>query len=116
MDSPGELGPLIRDWFLDVSDEPGFWSGVLVGVVGFAVIAFAVFTVRVWWGAVTAPYRPQSITHVTSATPAQITYRSFRALVLGLLIFACVICMLTERLRPGTLQGVLQGVLQALGL
>jgi hypothetical protein len=112
VDSPDELGPLIRDWFLDVSNEPGFWSGVLVGVVGFAVIAFAVFTVRVWWGAVTEPYRPQSITHVTSATPAQITYRSFRALVLGLLIFACVFCTLVEMLWPGTLQEILQ----ALGL
>jgi hypothetical protein len=112
VDSPGELGPLVRDWFQGVSGEPGFWSGVLVGVVGFAVIAFLAFKVRVWWGVVTAPYRPQSVKHVTSATPAQVTYRSFRALVLGPLVFACVVCTLIEVLCPGTLEGVLQ----ALGL
>ena len=110
MDALRELGYLIYGWLVDVSAEPGFWPGVLMGVAGFALTAYMMFMVRVWWGNVTAPYRPQRVTHVTDATPAQVTSKSLRALVLGLLIFTCVVCGLIEILLPGGLQGVLRAL------
>lgn len=54
-----ELATFVSDWLERVSAEPGFWSGVTIGVIGFAVTAFVVFIVRVWWEEVTAPYKPR---------------------------------------------------------
>jgi hypothetical protein len=106
MDALRELGDLLCAWFLDVSAEPGFLSGVLIGAFGLAVVAFVVFRVRVWWGSVTAPFAPLRVTHTTSETPASVVLSSCTTLVVGLLVFACIIGIVAEILRPGTWQEV----------
>lgn len=110
MEELRELGYLLRDWLVDVSAEPGFFSGVLIGAVGLAIVAFIVFRVRVWWGQVTAPFSPLRVTHTTSETPAGVMLGSCTSFVLGLLVFACIIGIAVEVLRPGTWQEVLEAV------
>jgi hypothetical protein len=95
-------------WLVGASREPGFWSGLLMGATGFAALAFIVFKVQVWWGVVTAPYRPQRVTHTTSETPAQVSNRSLKALLLGVLVFTCVLCALAGMLYPERLRRVLR--------
>jgi hypothetical protein len=107
-----ELGYLIWQWFVGVSGEPGFLSGVVIGALGLALVAFVVFRVQVWWGEVKAPFRPQTVTHKTDKTPAQVVGSSCSTFLLGLLVFVCIISLLIEILWPGTLLKVLQ----ALGL
>jgi hypothetical protein len=110
VDALGELGDLVCDWFVEVSAEPGFLSGVLVGVFGLAVVAFVVFRVRVWWGNVTAPFAPLRVTHTTSETPAGVVLSSCTTFVVGLLVFACIIGIVVEILRPGTWQEVVEAL------
>jgi hypothetical protein len=93
---------------VDVSAEPGFLSGVLIGVLGLAVAAFVVFRVRVWWGDVTAPLAPMRVTHTTSETPAQVMLSSCTTLLVGLLVLACIVGIVAEILWPGTWQRVLE--------
>jgi len=107
-----QLVRLFHCWLTDESCKPGFWSGALIGAAGLAIATFIVFRVRIWWGNVTAPYRPQAVTHTTGATPAQVTNRSFKALVVGLLVFACILCTVVEMIYPG----ILRDVLRRLGL
>jgi len=83
IDELRELVYLIRDWL--VSAEPGFWDGFWLGVVTLAIVAFLAFMVRIWWGEVTAPFRPQTVTHMTGSTPAQVTRRSCTAFVTGII-------------------------------
>ena len=103
-----ELGYLIYDWLVDVSTEPGFLSGLLIGVAGFALVAFVVFRVRVWWGDVTKPFKPQAVTHKTDKTPAQVVGSSCSTFFLGLMVFLCVISLVMEIIHPGTLLKVLE--------
>lgn len=110
MDALRELGDLLYGWFMGVSAEPGFLSGVVIGVFGLAIVAFVVFRVRVWWGHVTAPFSPLRVTHTTSETPAGVVLSSCTTFVVGLLVFACVIGIVIEMLRPGTLQEVVEAV------
>ena len=112
MDALRELGYLIYDWLVDVSAEPGFLSGLLIGVAGFALVAFVVFRVKVWWGKVTAPFSPQKVSHTTSKTPAQVVGSSCSTFLLGVLAFVCIMFLLVEIVRPGTLLEVFH----ALGL
>jgi hypothetical protein len=112
VDPLGELGYLIWQWLVGVAGEPGFFSGLFIGVVGFALVAFIVFRVNTWWKKVTTPFKPQSVTQKTSQTPAQVVGSSCSTFLLGLLVFVCIISLLIEILRPGTLLKVLQ----ALGL
>jgi hypothetical protein len=107
-----QLVRMFQCWLTDASCKPGFWSGALIGAAGLAIVTFIVFKVRIWWGNVTAPYRPQAVTHTTDATPAQVTNRSFKALVVGLLVFACFLCTVVEMIYPG----ILREVLHKLGL
>jgi hypothetical protein len=69
-------------WFADL---PGLWLGVFIGVSGFALVAYLVFKVEVWRGKVPA-----------------------MAFVKGILVFACIVCLVIELLRPGTLLLVLR--------
>jgi hypothetical protein len=105
-----ELGYLIYDWLVDASAEPGFWSGVVVGMAGLAVAAFVVFQVKVWWGKVTAPLQPQKVSHTTDKTPAQMLVSSCTTLLVGIVVFVCVMSILIEVLSPGTLQQFLQSL------
>jgi hypothetical protein len=107
-----DLGYLITDWLVDVSAEPGFWSGFVAGMAGLAIAASVVFQVKVWWGKVTAPLQPQRVTHTTDKTPAQMLVSSCTTLVVGVLVFICAAALIIEVLVPGTLQRLLQ----ALGL
>jgi hypothetical protein len=112
VDPLGELGYLIWQWLAGVAGEPGFFSGLFIGVVGFALVAFIVFRVNTWWKKVTTPFKPQSVTQKTSKTPAQVVGSSCSTFLLGLLVFVCIVSLLIEILRPGTLLKVLR----ALGL
>jgi hypothetical protein len=105
-----ELGYLIWQWLVGVSGQPGFFTGVLIGALGLALVALVVFRVQVWWGEVKAPFRPQTVTHKTDKTPAQVVGGSCSSLVRGLLVFAFVICVAIEILRPGTLLEILQAL------
>ena len=112
MDPLHELGYLIWQWLVGVSGQPGFFTGVLIGALGLALVALVVFRVQVWWGEVKAPFRPQTVTHKTDKTPAQVVGSSCSTFLLGLLVFVCIISLLIEILRPGTLLEMLR----ALGL
>jgi hypothetical protein len=108
MDALGELGYLLYDWLVDIFRRPGNWTGVLVGAAGLGITTFVVFRVNVWWQDATAPFKSQKASHATGETPAQVVRSSIATLVLGILVFAFVICLGIEILRPGTLLKVLQ--------
>jgi hypothetical protein len=101
---------LIYDWFLRISARPGFWVGYVFGTVAFATIAFVVSQIQLWWRETTTLFKPQMVAHLTSATPAQVTNSSRRALMLGLLVFASIICVLIGILFPGTLERILHAI------
>jgi hypothetical protein len=107
-----QLVRMFQCWLTDASCKPGFWSGALIGAAGLASVTFIVFRVRIWWGNVTAPYRPQAVTHTTGATPAQVTKNSLKAFVLGVVTFACILCTAIEMMYPG----ILRDLLRRLGL
>ena len=115
MEELHRLGELLWQWFLEASDQPGFEFGVFAGLcLGFflaAILGFISF-VRRWWGQVSAPYRPQTITQTftTTSTPAQVMSRSLRAIVVGFGIVSCVICMLAEMAFPGIIEMMIQNV------
>ena len=115
MEELHRLGELLCQWFSEASKEPGFDFGILAGVaIGIALAAipgFFVFASR-WWGQVSAPYRPQTITQTftTTDTPAQVMSRSLRAIVVGFGIVSCVICMLAEMAFPGIIEMMIQNV------
>ena len=108
MDPLGELGYLIWQWFVDVSGEPGFMSGLCLGTAGLALAAFVIFRVKTWWGAVRAPFKPQTVVHKTDKTPAQVVSGSCSTFFLGIMVFACVVVLLVGIAMPGTLEQVLQ--------
>lgn len=108
MDELRELAYLIYDWLLSVSGKSGFVAGFWLGVAALAVASFLAFVVRVWWGEVTAPYRPQTVVHRTSRTPAEISRRGCMVFVVGILVVASLACILMEMVSPGMLEGVLQ--------
>jgi hypothetical protein len=112
MDALSELWYLIWQWFLGVSSEPGFMSGLCLGTAGLALAAFVVFRVQNWWGSVTAPSKSQTVTCKTDKTPAQVVGGSCSTFLLGIMVFVCAVSLLVEIARPGTLEQVLQ----ALGL
>lgn len=103
-----ELWYLIRGWLVDVSAEPGFMSGLLIGVAGFALVAFIFFRVRVWWGGVTRPFRPQTVTHTTSESPARVVGSSCSSFLVGVIVFLCVLFFLIGIIRPEALPKVLE--------
>ncbi|MBN1977547.1 MAG: hypothetical protein JW918_09115 [Anaerolineae bacterium] len=115
MEELHQLIDLLCQWFSEVSKEPGFDFGVCAGIVlGFALMAipgFYAFAHR-WWGQVSAPYRPQTITQTftTTDTPAQVVSRSLRAIFVGFLAIVCVICVLAELAFPGIIETVFQNV------
>jgi hypothetical protein len=100
---------LITDWVKTASALPGFEKGLIVGIVGFAGFAFVIFFVRWWWGEVTAPYRPQRVTHTTSQTPSDVSRRSCLALLVGL----AVVVFLLNCATSGAVLRVLFGSLSA---
>jgi hypothetical protein len=106
MDILRELWLLFYDWFMRISARPGFWVGFVFGAVAFAGVAFVVFQVQVWWGQVTAIFKPLKVTHTTSATPAQVASGSCRAFVVGLVVLAFIVCVLIGIVSPGILEGV----------
>ena len=110
MDPLGELGYLIWQWFVGVSGEPGFMSGLCLGTAGLALAVFVVFRVKTWWGDVRAPFKPQTVVHKTDKTPAQVVGGSCTTFVLGIMVFACVISLLVEIVIPGTWLRVLEAV------
>ena len=58
-------------------DYTWFWVGLGVAVV----VAFSYFWLVDWWGTVTRPSRPQTITLKTTETPSQITSASLLAII-----------------------------------
>jgi hypothetical protein len=110
MNALSELGYLIWQWLVGVSGQPGFFTGVLIGALGLGLVAFVVFQVQVWWGNVKAPFRPQTVTHKTDKTLAQIVRGSCATFVLGIMVFLCVVSLLVEIAIPGALLRVLEAV------
>jgi len=110
VDPLSELGYLIWQWFLGVSGEPGFMSGLCLGTAGLALAAFVVFRVQKWWGGVKAPFKPQTVTHKTDKTPAQVVRGSCSTFFLGIMVFVCVVSLLVEIAIPGTFLRVLEAV------
>jgi hypothetical protein len=108
MDVLRDLANLIYGWLVDVSAEPGFWGGFLIGFAALAIGMFFVFRIQIWWGDVTAPFRPQTVTHTTSNTPAGVVGSSCITFVLGLLVMLCIISIVVGILFPGTWQWVLE--------
>ena len=108
VDPLSELRYLVWQWFLGVSGEPGFMSGLCLGTAGLALAAFVVFRVQKWWGGVTAPFKPQTVVHKTDKTPAQVVSGSCSTFFLGIMVFACVVVLLVGIARPGTLEQVLK--------
>ena len=106
-----ELGYAFFDWLAEASDQPGFWSGVLVGVVVLAVIGF-LSRVQAWWKQAQAPFGPQTVTvkHTTDKSPAQVMLNGCVTSVLLVMGFSCVIGLALEMLSPGTLPSILDGV------
>lgn len=107
------LKDLLWQWFLEESEQPGFELGVCVGLLvagGVALLVYFIFTTRVWWGQVSAPYRPQTVTQTftTKDTPARVMSRSLRAIVIGFVIVTCVICMLVEMAFPGSIASMIR--------
>jgi hypothetical protein len=103
-----ELGYLIYGWLVDVSAEPGFVSGLLIGVAGFALVAFVLFRVRVWWGGVTQAFKPQTVIHKTDRSPAQVVGSSCSSFLVGVIVFLCVLFFLIGIIRPEALPKVLE--------
>ena len=101
-----EFGYQIRDWLEDVSAEPGFPAGFWLGVAAFAVGAFLVFQLRIWWGGVTAPFRPQTMTHTTSRTPAHVAGSSCMTLVVGIVVIVVIVFILVAVFLPDVLGAV----------
>lgn len=101
-----QLIDVLSSWLEQQAAQPGFWSGVLVGVAALAIVAFFTFLVRVWWGGVTAPFRTQRVSHTTAQTPAQVSARSCRTLLLGVLVAGCLICLLVWYFLPGVFQAL----------
>jgi hypothetical protein len=95
-----ELVDLVWNWFVGVSGEPGFFSGLFIGVVGFALVAFIVFRVNTWW---------RQLQQVTDDATRRGLTTTF---VLGLSVFLCLISLLVEIIQPG----ILLRLLRALGL
>lgn len=121
LDALRELVYLVYNWLLGASAEPGFWSGVLIGVAVLVIFAFLA-RVQAWWKNVKAPLSPQTITLTTSKTPAQITVDSCTALMVGIAISACIFSLGLEMVYPGVIgqilgvvRLVLREVLRALG-
>jgi hypothetical protein len=112
MDGLRELSYLVYDWLVDISAESGFFSGVVTGALGLALVAFVVFQVQVWWGRITASLRAEETGDRTGEVAARDLRSSVVIFALGLLVFACIVSILIETLRPGTLLEMLQ----ALGL
>jgi hypothetical protein len=106
------LKDLLWQWLQDASKQPGFGAGVCVGVLCVAVLGYIFFTFRVWWGQVSAPYRPQTITQTftTRDTPAQVMSRSLRAILVGFGAIMCVACVLAEMLVPGIIETMIQNL------
>jgi hypothetical protein len=80
---------------------------------GAALLVNFIFKARVWWGRVSAPYRPQTVTQTftTKDTPAQVMSRSLRAILVGFGVVVCVTCALAEMAFPGTIKMILQNVI-----
>jgi len=103
-----ELATFVSDWLERVSAEPGFWSGVAIGIIGFAVTAFVVFMVKMWYGKVTTPFKPQTVTHTTSKTPAQVSCSGCVTLGVGIAVIVLVVFVVVAISFPE--------ILEALGL
>jgi hypothetical protein len=101
-----EFGYLIYDRLDDVTAEPGFSAGFWLGVAALAVGMFLIFRLRVWWGDVTAPFRPQRVTHTTSRTPAEVAGNSCRSLVLGIVVIVVIVFILVAVFFPDVLEAV----------
>jgi hypothetical protein len=116
MEELHQLIELLCQWFSEASKEPGFdfgvFAGVVIGLFLAAIPGFFIF-VRGWWGQVSAPYRPQTITQTftTRDTPAQVMSRSLRAILIGFWVVMCVTCALAEIVFPGIIEMVFQNVI-----
>lgn len=112
MEELHRLKDLLWQWFLEASEQPGFGAGMCIGMLGVAVLGYSFFMIRVWWGNVTAPYRPQTITQTftTRNTPAQVMSRSLVAIVVGFVAMLCITCVVAEMLFPGLIEAALQNL------
>ena len=68
-------------------------TGFLLGVIVLGVIAFIVFRIRVWWGEVTKPFKKQTVTHQTDASPFEILSASCCSLFSGIGILLLIVVM-----------------------
>jgi hypothetical protein len=110
MDPLREVGYLVWQWFVGVSGEPGFFSGLFIGIAGFALAAFIVFRVNTWWKEVTAPLKENGAWATTGKPAIQDLRRSFLTFTLGILVFVCVVSLLAEIVWPGALLQVLRAL------
>jgi hypothetical protein len=116
MEDLHQLKELLRQWLLEAAEQPGFEIGVFVGVSAMIVLvllSYFSFKVKVWWGQVSAPYRPQTVTQTftTKDTPAQVMSRSLRAILVGFGVIMCIACMLAEVAFPGIIETMIQNVM-----
>jgi hypothetical protein len=98
MDDLTEVAYLLWNWFMGISGEPGFLSGLFVGVAGVVIVAFVLFRVKEWW---------KQLQQVTDGATRRDLTTTF---VLGIFVFLCLISLLTEIALPGTLLRVLEAV------
>ena len=112
MEDLHRLKELLWQWFLESAAQPGFGAGLCAGCCVMLALGSLSF-VRVWWGQVSAPYRPQTITQTftTKDTPAQVMSRSLRAILVGFGVVLCVACVLVEMLVPGIIETVIKNAM-----
>ena len=111
LDALRDLISGVFDWLAESADQPGFWPGVLVGVVVLAVIGF-LGRLQAWWNQAQAPLGPQTVTvkHKTDKSPAQVMLSGCLTTFLLVVGFSCVIGLALEMLIPGTMPSILDGV------
>lgn len=115
----GIVQQLLDSGFTLIADAfalPGFGPGFAAGLFGAVILAFAVFFLRWWWGGITEPLKPQSVTHTTSKTPAQILLSSCATFVVGAVVIVILFFVVLERLERETVRRLLASILQALGI
>jgi hypothetical protein len=112
MEDLHRLKELLWQWFWESAAQPGFGAGLCLGFCLMLAVGFFSFVRGWWWGQVTAPYRPQTITQTFTArdTPAQVMSRSLRAILVGFGAIMCVACVLAEMLVPGIIETMIQNL------
>ncbi|MGD1995299.1 MAG: hypothetical protein PVH62_00850 [Anaerolineae bacterium] len=109
MDIRQQLLELLSEWLAESRAMAGFERGLCAGCAGALILSFGAFMVRIWWGKVTAPYRPQKVTLTTAKTPAQVQRDSCLWLLIALL--GCLVLTIVFPEAPGEVWQVLLNVL-----